>query len=168
MNSWKRLPLPFCLTLLFLQAQPANKFALTVDNIMRGPGLYGYEPAEIRWSGDGERLFFQWKRASDPQIADMDTYTVNRDGSGLRKLSDLEAKAAPPFQGDTTRDKRLTVYASDGDIFLYDAITGQTRQLTKTTDAESNPHFLRDERRIYFTRANNLYVMGLDTGLLEE
>ena len=30
-----------------------KKFALTIENIMRGPGLYGYEPNNVRWSGDG-------------------------------------------------------------------------------------------------------------------
>ena len=28
-----------------------QKFALTIDNIMRGPGLYGYEPTGVRWTG---------------------------------------------------------------------------------------------------------------------
>jgi len=152
--------------LALLQAQTASRFALTVDNIMRGPGLVGYEPAQVRWSGDSERLYFQWKQASDKQDAPLDAYIVNRDGSGLRKLSDEEAKLAPPFGGDSTQDKRLTVYARDGDIFLYDNTTGATRRITRTADAESNPRFLRDGKRIYFTRANNLYAMSLDTGML--
>jgi dipeptidyl aminopeptidase/acylaminoacyl peptidase len=156
----------FALALALLQAQTASRFALTIDNIMRGPGLAGYEPAQVRWSGDSQRLYFQWKQASDKQDAPLDTYVVNRDGSGLRKLSDEEAKAAPPLNGDSTQDKRLTVYARDGDIFVYDNTTGATRQITKTADAESNPHFLRDGKRIYFTRTNNLYVMSLDTGTL--
>jgi dipeptidyl aminopeptidase/acylaminoacyl peptidase len=156
----------FGLTLVLLQAQTASRFALTVDNIMRGPGLVGYEPAQVRWSGDSERLYFQWKQASDKQDVPLDAYVVNRDGSGLRKLSDEEAKLAPPAAGDSTQDKRLTVYARDGDIFLYDNTTGATRQITKTADAESNPRFLRDGKRIYFTRSNNLYAMSLDTGML--
>ncbi len=153
---------------LAFQATPAGKFALTIDNIMRGPGLYGYEPAQIRWSGDGERLYFQWKQASDPPIKDLDTYVAGRDGSGLRKLSDAEAKLAPPATGDTTRDKKRTVYVRNGDLFLYDATTGQTQQLTKTADAELNPHFTHDGKRIAFTRANNLYVMSLDSGSIVE
>src|SRR5947207_13667413 len=91
--------------LLFtFQAHPAGKFALTIDNIMRGPGLVGYEPTEIRWSGDGERLYFQWKQASDPVETEFDTYVVNRDGSGPRKLNEQEEKLAPPASGDSTRD----------------------------------------------------------------
>jgi dipeptidyl aminopeptidase/acylaminoacyl peptidase len=168
MSLFKRLFLPILLWLLVSQAQPANKFSLTIDNIMRGPGLVGYEPSDVRWSGDGERVYFQWKRASDPLLRDNDTYVVNRDGSDLRKLTEQDAKLAPPSAGDTTKDKRLTVYAREGDIFVYDGITGQTRQVTKTADVESNPHFLQDGHRVYFTRANNLYVMALDSGSLTQ
>jgi len=151
-----------------LSATPAGKFALTIDNIMRGPGLYGYEPAAVRWSGDGERLYFQWKQASDPAIKDPDTYVVDRSGSELRKLSDEEAKLAPPVAGSTTLDKQQTAYARDGDIFIYDSTTGRTRQITKTSDNESDPHFTHDGHRVAFRRGNNLYVMSLDSGDLEE
>jgi dipeptidyl aminopeptidase/acylaminoacyl peptidase len=164
----KRLTLVLLAALWAFQATPAGRFALTVDNIMRGPGLYGYEPARVRWSTDGERLYFEWKQASDPLHADPDTYVVARDGSLLRKLSEAEAKAAPPASGDATLDGKRTVYARDGDIFLYDGSVAQTRQLTKTQDAELNPHFTRDGKRVVFTRANNLYAMSLDGGAVEE
>jgi dipeptidyl aminopeptidase/acylaminoacyl peptidase len=163
--STKRVLL-FGLALVLLQAQTAGRFALTIDNIMRGPGLVGYEPAQARWSGDSQRIYFAWKQSTDKLDAPLDTYVVNRDGSGLKKLSDDEAKLAPPLTGDSTQDHRLTVYAREGDIFLYDNSTGATRQITKTADAESNPHFLRDGKRICFTRANNLYVLSLETGAL--
>ena len=164
----KRFTIPFLAILLASQAAPAGKFALTIDNIMRGPELYGYEPSQVRWSGNGRQIYFQWKQASDPRIKQPDTYVVERDGAGLRKLSDAEANAAPPASGDATRDKQRTVYARGGDIFLYDAATGNTRQITKTGDAETDPHFTRDEKRVAFTRADNLYVIALDSGAIEE
>src|SRR5271168_3195973 len=105
MSLFKRLLWPTLLWLLVSQAQPANKFSLTLDNIMRGPGLVGYEPSDVRWSGDGERVYFQWKRASDPLLQDNDPYVVNRDGSGLNKLTEQDAKLAPPSAGDTAKDK---------------------------------------------------------------
>ena len=164
----RKSTLPLLAILFAFHATPAGNFALTIDNIMRGPGLYGYEPSQVRWSGDGERLYFQWKQAGDAVLKDPDTYVVNRDGLGLRKLSDADAKLAPPAAGATTPDKKRTVYSRDGDIFFYDAASGQTRQLTKTTDAETDPRFTHDGRRVAFTRANNLYVMALDGGALEE
>ena len=166
MPLMRKITLPLLAFLLVFQARPANNFVLTVDNIMRGPGLVGYEPTAVRWSHDSNVLYFQWKQYSDKVIAPMDTYAVNRDGSGLRKLTDDEVKLLPPVFGDTTRDKRLTVYSNAGDLFLYDNTTGKTQQLTKTTDAEANPRFTQDGKRISFTRSNNLYVMSLDSGVL--
>ena len=168
MVSMTKSTLPLLAILIAFHATPAGNFALTIDNIMRGPGLYGYEPSQVRWSGDGERLYFQWKQPSDPQIKDPDTYVVNRDGSGLRKLSEGEAKGAPPAFGATTPDRKRTVYSRDGDIFFYDATSGQTRQVTKTAEAETDPRLTRDGRRVTFTRTNNLYLMSLDTGALEQ
>src|SRR5260370_39611805 len=55
-----------------------KKFSLTIDNIMRGPNLVGYEPAQIRWSGDNSKIYFQWKKASEPVAAPLDSYVVNR------------------------------------------------------------------------------------------
>jgi len=71
-----------------------KKFDLTIDNIMRGPNLLGYEPREIRWSADSKRVYFRWKRSGDPRQNDFDTYVVNRDGSDLKKLTEEEAKKA--------------------------------------------------------------------------
>lgn len=149
------------------QAAPAKKFDLTIDNIMRGPDLVGYEPTGVRWSPDSKKIYFSWKRAGEPRTAEFSTYVVNSDGSSLRKLSEEEAKQAPP-NGDVSDDKKTTVYADSGDIFLYNNQTGERRQLTKTADAEGNPRFIGDQRHISFTRQNNLYSFSLDTGLLEQ
>src|ERR1017187_9578075 len=165
--------LPTLIVLFVLQSRPANEFSLTVDSIMRGPALVGYEPTGVRWSHDGSRILFQWKKSTDKEIAPMDTYTVNRDGSGLRKLSAEEVRLLPPAFGETTpaaggisKDRRLVVYSNAGDLFTLDNDTGKITQLTKTTDAETDPHFTQDGKRISFTRNGNLYAMSLDTGML--
>ena len=153
---------------LNLPAWPADKLELSIDTLARGPELVGYPPAEVRWSGDDQHLYFRWKRAGDPRDKDPDTYVVNRDGSGLRKLTEQEARQAPPAAAEFTRDRKLGVYVRDGDIFVYDYARDAARRITRTGDAESNARFLPDGRRIAFTRSNNLYVMALDTGLLEQ
>ena len=135
---------------------------------MRGPELYGYPPQDVRWSGDNQRIYFQWKQASDPIDKPADTWMVPRDSGYPRKLSDEEAKTAPPGSGDATRDRKRTVYVRDGDLFLYDFTTDKARQLTKTTDVEKDPHFTQDEKRVAFTRGGNLYVMALEGGAIEQ
>ncbi|MGA9770810.1 MAG: prolyl oligopeptidase family serine peptidase [Blastocatellia bacterium] len=143
-----------------------GKFDLTIDSIMRGPELVGNEPRAVRWSPDNQRVYFQWKQAAEPQAKDFDTYVVNRDGSGLKKLTEEEAKNAPPVNGELSKDKKFTLYTDSGDLFIYDNAANQRRQITDTTDAESNAHFTRDGRRVYFTRSGNLYVLSLETGSL--
>jgi dipeptidyl aminopeptidase/acylaminoacyl peptidase len=151
------------------QSKPqAKTFELTVDSIMRGPRLVGYPPSGVYWSQDSKHVYFRWKRADEPRLKEMSLYVVNRDGSGLRRLADEEAKQAPPANGELSKDKTKTVFSDEGDIFIYDHTTNVRRQITKTTDAETNPHFTFDQKRIYFTRQNNLYVIGLDDSSLEQ
>src|SRR3989440_3379182 len=150
------------------QQTPAKKFELTVDSVMRGPDLVGYAPAGVYWSQDSRRVYFRWKRAGEPRLKEADLYVVSSDGTGLRKLTDEEARQAPPAGGELSKDKTLTVFTEDGDVFLYDHAKGERRALTRTVDAESNAHFTRDQRHVYFTRQNNLYRMPLDGGALEQ
>ena len=165
-------PLLLALALLFNQpaapSQQPPKFELTVDSIMRGPDLVGYAPQDVRWSRDGRRVYFRWKRAGEPRLKEFDTYTVGRDGQGLRKLTEEEAKQAPPTSGDLSKDKKFTVFVDEGDIFLYDHARNERRQITRTVEAETNPRFTSDHRHVYFTRSNNLYLLALDGGSLEQ
>jgi len=144
----------------------AQKLELTVDTIMRGQGLAGYAPRALRWSRDGKLVYFEWKQYTDPVEADFDTYVVGRDGKGLKKLTDEEAKHAPPRSAEWTRDRRLGVFVDSGDVFLYDADAKRRRALTGTNDAESDARFTKDEKRVTFVRGNNLYVLSLQDGTL--
>src|SRR5204862_8214284 len=107
-----------------------KKFDQTIDSLMRGAALTGYEPNNLRWSADGQRLYFQWKQYTAAREKEPDTYAVNRDGSGLRKLSEEEAKNAPPANGERARDKKFSAIVENGDLFLYDTTTGTRSQLT--------------------------------------
>ena len=134
------------------QPQPASRqappkpFELTVDSIMRGPDLVGYAPAGAYWARDSSRVYFRWKRAGEPRLKETDLYVVNADGTSLRKLTEAEARQAPPAGGELSKDKKLTVFTEEGDVLLYDHVKNERRRLTSTVDAESNAHFTRDQR----------------------
>jgi dipeptidyl aminopeptidase/acylaminoacyl peptidase len=169
-----RLIVSLCLLALLLpqpiiaQQGSARRFELTVDSIMRAQDLVGYEPNRVYWSQDSQRIYFRWKRAGEPRLKEPDLYVVSRDGSGLRKLSEDEAKQAPSLAGDLSKDKKMMVFADDGDIFIYDHSKNERRQITSTVDGESNPRFTKDQKHIVFTRQNNLYRIALDGGSLTQ
>ncbi len=150
------------LLFLLIPAGAQKRLELTVDTIMRGPGLAGYEPGEARWSGDGQRIYFRWKQYTDAPTKPLDTYAVSRDGSGLKKLNEEETLQAPPASAEFTRDRELSVYSRDGDLWLYNYAKDRAERLTRTGEAETQPRFTRDGKRVVFLRANNLYVMPLD------
>jgi len=82
----------------------------------------------------------------------MATYEINRDGSGLRKLTDDEIKRIPPPMATLRRTAAGPSTPQADDIFLFDNSTGAIRQITKTADAEVNPRFLPDGKRIIHAR----------------
>ncbi len=147
------------------QPQP-QRLVLTIDTIMRGPSLTGYEPRDVRWSPDSQSVYFGWKERTEPIEKDFDTYVVGRDGQGLRKLSEDEAKNAPPVRAVWTRDRKRAVLVDDGDVFLWAA--GRRRNITNTEERESNARFTQDERHVTFVRDNNLFVVSLDDGTVEQ
>ncbi len=153
------------LLFLALSLSAQQRLELTVDTIMRGHGLAGYVPRAVRWSPDGKSVYFQWKQYGDPVEEDYDTYVVGRDGKGLRKLSEEEAKDAPPTNGSWSRDRKRAVFTDDGDVFLWD---GKRRALTRTNENESDARFTHDGTRVTFVRGNNLYVLSLTDGSLTQ
>jgi dipeptidyl aminopeptidase/acylaminoacyl peptidase len=140
--------------------QRPARFDLTVDSIMRGPDLVGYPPSGLRWSADSRTLYFQWRKPGDEEPA---TYAVGRDGGEPRKLTEEEGKNIPPagnVRWDSARRRALTVDA--GDIVMVDAVSGERRQITRTTGAETNPRWARNDTHLTFIREGNLFIMPVD------
>ena len=148
-----------------LSAQQAK---LTIETVMQGPRYSGYTPTGLRWSGDSQRLYFNWKRHTDPIADPVDTYTVNRDGSNLVKLTEAEARLAPPENCTYDQPRTKCLYAQSGDLWLYDFSTDKARRLTATSDIESQPRFLPGAKEISYQRKNNIYLHSLTDGSIEQ
>jgi dipeptidyl aminopeptidase/acylaminoacyl peptidase len=131
-------------------------FQLTVDSIMRGPDLVGYPPSGLRWSGDSERLYFEWRKPGEEEAS---TYVVPRAAGTPRKLTDEERKLAPPAGGRWDRARRRALFVDAGDIVLVDSIAGTRRAITKTTGTEGNPRWARHDTHVTFTRDGNLFIV---------
>jgi dipeptidyl aminopeptidase/acylaminoacyl peptidase len=147
-------------------AQLANTpFPLTVDNIMRGPKLVGYPPSGLRWSGDSARLYFEWRRPGDDEPS---TWVVGRDGGEPKRLIDAERRSAPPAAGRWDDAHRRVLFVDRGDIVLVDSAAGTRRQITRTNGGESNPRWAKGETAVTFVRDNNLFLMPIETGSIEQ
>jgi len=144
---------------------PTQKLALTVDSIMRGPDLVGYPPSGLRWSGDSERLYFEWRKPGEDEAS---TYMVQKAGGTPRKLTDEERKLAPPVNGRWDRTHRRALAVDNGDVVLIDSIAGTRRWIARTTGTEANPRWTRNDTHVTFTRDGNLFIVPVaDGGLVQ-
>jgi len=137
---------------------------LTLEAISRDAGKWaGTAPAAIRWAEDGSKLHFQWnpERADRAELYELPLGDPN---AKPRKVADDEKRWLSSNPGERNKAETLKVYAFQGDIYLHDLRAGKTRQITLTSDAESNPRFSSDGKGILFVRSDNLYEWVMETG----
>src|SRR4029079_18996409 len=103
-----------------------EKFALTVDGIMRGPALVGYAPDGLRWSADSQKLYCDWRKTGEDEAS---AYVVGREGGTPSRLDDARKKDAPPANGRWDKARKRVLFTDRGDIVMIDA-TGTRRWIT--------------------------------------
>jgi dipeptidyl aminopeptidase/acylaminoacyl peptidase len=157
-----------CASPIFISAEqsatrkPAAEpgFELTVDSIMRGPDLVGWPPSGLRWSGDSQKLYFEWRKPGEEEAS---TYVVGRDGGTPQKLSDEEKKTVPPAGGGRwDKAHRRVLFVDGGDVVLVDTVSGNRRQITRTSGSESNPRWARNETHVTYVSEGNLFIVPVD------
>lgn len=163
----KRLRLILTPALVLLAAGPLSAqqpgFDLSVQNIMRGEGLVGRSPSEVRWSEDSRYVFFRWR---DPEARDTTTYTYRVPASGgtPQRLADSVAdRTAPAMQGTWSWDRSRRAVERRGDIYLVEA-SGRERRITDTPVREHSAHLAQDARTVYWISGNNVFGLNLAGG----
>lgn len=136
--------------------------AITLEQIMSDPDWIGRFPRDPWWSDDGRRVYWYRKReGSDIR----DVWMTDLGTGQSQRVPDDQLGTIDAPGGSVSSDGRWRVYAWQGDLFLRDRTTGQLRQLTRTTEAETSPRFLAGDRRVTFRRGQRVFVRDLQSGL---
>jgi len=118
--------------------------------------------SQAKWSPDGEQIAFD----------DDGLLVMNADGSDLRRLTDAEFWARPPFTWGP-EDHQITYYKpkaqGDGDLWILDARNPENeRNLTRQGGGFAGPAWSPDRSRIAYSwgpvGGGTLYVMDADGG----
>ena len=148
-----------------------SPFAFRIENIMRGPELTGREPDSVRWSPDGQFIYFTWLPPGTDWRERPKPYRV-RAAAGARpeQLTREQADTVAPMlaAGSETPDHRWKASAWRGDLYLVDLRNGGVRRLTATYEDETAPVFAADARRVFFVRGDNVYSIDVDGGLVRQ
>ena len=151
---------------LLLSQAPA-KFEFTIKNMMRGPEIYGREPAQIRWSPDNQWIYFQWLPPGTDFRDNVKPYRIRAQaGAKPEALTPAQTDSVGPLiaDGSYSKDRSMKVVAYAGDLFIVDMKRSTARHLTSTATAESNPRFSTDGTKVLFVRDGNAYSIDITNG----
>jgi dipeptidyl aminopeptidase/acylaminoacyl peptidase len=144
------------------QDPPEPGAQLTVPFIMRGPELVGTAPSRIRWSPDGESLYFIWKPPGETREG---LYQVGRSGGAAKRLGDGEGRRAEArLRPAYSHDRRLAAYADAGDLYLLDIAADRERLLISTQGHLSDVQIAPNGRAVYFVHQDNLFRIDVASG----
>ena len=156
-----------CLFALEARSQPSGGTAaepITLERIASDLDWLGNAPERAYWAEDGASVFYFRKRTGDRS---RDLVELEIETGETRVVPLGERGGVDAGGGRLSRDRRLKVYAREGDIWAHDLASGQRRQLTRTHEAESDPWPLA-EGRVAYRRGARLFVRDLVSGLEEE
>ncbi|PSL07413.1 S9 family peptidase [Cecembia rubra] len=155
----------FLVSLLFLEGLLFAQ-SLTVEKIMQDPKWMGVFPSNISWDDKGEVIYFSYNPEGNPSDS---LYKINiKSPDKIEKVGIEEKRNIIPSYADSNLSKNLKLYASNGDLILFDKNTGQRTTLVSFGDRISNAKFLNDENKIAFQSNNNIYVLNRSTSSLSK
>lgn len=133
---------------------------LTVEKIMRDPKWIGSSPSAPQWSADGRQLFFRWNPNKDKGDS---LYTISMGEltpvkTTLEQQVNIEKESSYQYNENRT----AFVYAFRGDIYYQSGII--RRRITQTIEIESNPQFSFLEKKVVYTRNQQLFAWDIQSG----
>ena len=157
------------LTTVATIAQTASKPTLTVEKIMQDPKTWvGTSPSAPFWADDSQTIYFSW----NPGATKGDSlYKIALVGDRKPlKVSPAERRNLLVAPGTATYNRAQTqrLFERDGDVFWIETRTGKSRQLTNTTETETDLLFLADENTVAFRRGQNLFSVNLTTSEISQ
>ncbi|MGH7562466.1 MAG: prolyl oligopeptidase family serine peptidase [Gemmatimonadales bacterium] len=143
----------------------ASRFELTIPSIMRGPEIVGRQPSDVRWSPDGQYLYFQWLPPGSPWRETLKPYRVRAvAGARPEALTRTQADSLAPSiaDGALSPDRTRRVVSVRGDLYLVELPSGRVRRLTDTPGVmEVSPSFDQTGGLVFFRRDNNVMAFSL-------
>ena len=152
-------------------AASARAFDFSIDNIMRGPELYGREPQQPRFTTDGRWIYFRWLPPGSSWRESLRPYRVRAEtGARPDPISEAAWDSAAPLldRQALSPDRRWAVVSHRGDLYLVDQRNSAIRRLTETAAEETSPIFSADGMRVFFVRDDNAFSLDIAGGLLRQ
>ena len=164
----------------------AHAEVLTPERVYASPDLSGPQARGVALAPDGSAVTYLKAKADDVDVTDL--WIANVKGGAARML--IDGRALSPAgrelsEAEKSRRERLGFRTTgiveyhwddegkyilapvQGDLWLYDRASGQTRQLTRTPGDEVDGKISPKGGFVSYVRDDNLYLMPLSPGGVE-
>jgi dipeptidyl aminopeptidase/acylaminoacyl peptidase len=154
------------------QQSGASRFDFSIQNIMRGPEIFGREPQRPRWTPDNKWIYFNWLPPGTDWRETLKPYRVRAQAGAVpERVTEAHMDSVGPLleNGALSPDRLRRVVSYNGDLFVIDLKTSTARRLTETVIDERDPHFSADGKRVFFVRdGSNVMSVDLDSPLIRQ
>ncbi len=138
--------------------------ALSIDKIMRDPEWIGGSPEQLQWDPISGNLYFRWNPEGAEYAA---LYRLEPQTKKPVRMEEAEAaNLSRRMNYSQNRDQGLV--ERNGDLYVWEKKSGETRRLTQTSERKSDPRFSSDGKKVIYQRGNNLYTLSLVDGHTEQ
>lgn len=121
---------------------------LSLDLAMSHPDWIGPPVERLWWSADSAQVAYALKREGSPV---RDTWLQPADGSAPGRRLGPEAQALADAANPVYDPARQRMaYVRNGDVFVVELARGERRQLTQSSETESDLRFSRDGAELFF------------------
>jgi dipeptidyl-peptidase-4 len=167
MSHFFRILVSVGLLVITVQSGFAQKKLLTYEQVYGrgGPRLIQSIPSPFKWLDDNYYLIKK-RLDGNPVFMKVDALTGKEtlyvDFSPYKKYlpEDFDFAGIPFHSVDYTK----FIFIANKDLFLFNSMTNEFKQITDNPSEEKNPTFSPDENKIAFTRENDLYIIDLTAG----
>ncbi|MFN5634066.1 MAG: prolyl oligopeptidase family serine peptidase [Flavobacteriia bacterium] len=130
-----------------------NSSSLQLEEIMKGNEFVGFLPENIRWSVDGQIIYFDWNPNHELGNSTY-AYRINEKGATPKKVDRIEAIEFDPSQSQFSQQ-----YSSiDGALVVIDRKTSAVTPLYYTNEEVYNVQRTNSEHIVAFQQGNNLFL----------
>jgi len=145
-------------------------FPLSIRSIMRAEEIVGQSPSSVRWSADGETIFFTWVPGGAEWDADREWYRIPAEGGEPVRLTDAEERELnrTTATGDISPDGDWELIGLGGDIWLRNRDSREMAQLTATRTGENQARWSADGSEIFYNSSGDIFAMSVENGRVRQ
>ncbi len=132
--------------------------AIDLEEIMKGNDFVGTEPTQIRWSPDGNAIYFFWKKPED-KAPGLYRYDLR-----LRKLTAVgkeQKEELPPESLLWNKSKTQGIRISGPVLSVYEKGTKKSTPLIEAWEPIQGASWSKDESGLFFMTQTGVYFFSL-------